>query len=97
LNLGSVKNWYNLHRNNQASSDVPMRANLTYLNSGWIDWYDFLGIKEPDRLGANRKSIKAWLSYEEATGVLAREGIRTFTEWVYYAETRDQIISQGCQ
>jgi hypothetical protein len=37
-----VSQW---HAWNDRPWDVPSNPNLTYADEGWVDWYDWLGLK----------------------------------------------------
>ena len=44
LKLGSNSQWRSFSKSNMKPKDIPASPDTVYADSGWTNWYDFLGI-----------------------------------------------------
>ena len=64
--------------------NIPRNPDYVYKNSGWIDWYDFLGTVRLNR----RKSPYGWRCFEEARNWARGLGLSSETEWRTFRKTK---------
>jgi superfamily II DNA or RNA helicase len=50
LKLDSIEGWYEFCRSKKRPADIPVKPNKAYVNSGWIDWGDWLGNGQQPRI-----------------------------------------------
>jgi len=82
LNLKTAEDWYNI-KSNQRPENIPSRPNIEYANNGWIDWGDFLGIK--NYRGYNVE----WLPFKIARNIIREIGLQSVNDWYDYARSED--------
>ena len=68
--IKSISEYKKLHKQGGLPKVLPADPSRLYKGQGWVDWFDFLGNKRPDKL----------LSFEEAEELVKNLGIRTIQE-----------------
>ena len=69
--IKSISEYKKLHKQGGLPKVYPADPSRLYKGQGWVDWFDFLGNKRPDKL----------LSFEEAEELVKNLGIRTIQEY----------------
>ena len=72
--LKSQKDWYEWSKSGQRPSDIPSKPNEVYRDHGWVSWADWLG-------NGGRPWKGAWLSHEEARGVVRKKELKNTKDW----------------
>ena len=63
--------------------NIPRNPHFVYRNTGWKDWYDFLGKPRPKR----RKSQKGWRTFESARSWARELNLKSESEWRKFRKT----------
>ena len=89
LKLKSIKEFKELKRNGNIPKDIPSKPNITYENTGWVSYSDWLGtdIVAP-------QNIK-FVSFKEAKEFVKDLGLKTSMDWREYKKSgnRPSFIS----
>lgn len=81
LSLRSTIEWRKFTKSGKLPSDVPANPDITYRNSGWSGFGDWLGTK------AIAPSKRQFLSFEEARKAVSSFGLRSQREWVAFVKS----------
>ena len=85
LKLRTIADWQSFSKTDKRPDHIPANHRSVYLNSGWIDWTDFLG--KPESSSQPRKN---WLSFSEARQFVRSKEIASSTEWRKWAKTKEK-------
>ncbi|MDA9278994.1 DEAD/DEAH box helicase family protein [Schleiferiaceae bacterium] len=75
-NFKSRREFIQAYELGEIQDDIPKAPNLTYLNTGWSTWSDFLG---HDRI---YKPTRIYASYEEAKKYAHKLNLSTSRDWI---------------
>jgi superfamily II DNA or RNA helicase len=73
--LEKREDYFNMHKANLFTSDIPYNPSRKYKNEGWTGWGDFLGT------GNIASFNKIWLDYNTAKKIIHKKNIKNWSEW----------------
>jgi superfamily II DNA or RNA helicase len=82
LDLKSVAEWYAYCRAGKRPNDIPAAPGLTYAETGWTGWGDWLGT------GAVAPSLRQYRSFKEARAFVRGLKLKSQTAWFDYGKSR---------
>lgn len=102
LGLGNQAEWESfVNEGNLRDPRIPGEPEKTYQNRGWVDWNDWLGIREPDKntdpsgtklSDDSRKDLWAggkgsgWMNFHEARRTAREFGFEYREEWKLFID-----------
>ena len=89
LNISSRREWNKYCREGKNPHNIPCSPNIVYKNSGWTDWYGWLGYTK-------RSRKRNWRPYPEAWNFVRALGLHSFREWTKYCKTKERPIDIPC-
>ena len=81
LNLKSRNEWSEYCYTSSKPDNIPNTPSQVYKDSGWTNWYDFLGTK---------KDFDGFVNYCEAKNFVKELDFKSKTEWFLYCKTSDR-------
>lgn len=82
LKFKREKDWRLYCASNEKPKNIPSNPQITYKDSGWISWGDWLG--------TDRSYKKEFLSFEEAREFVRRLKFQKQEEWFDFAKSKDR-------
>ena len=80
--INDVKGWYWYCKSNKRPKNIPASPWIIYKDSGWVDWFHWLGKEKV-------YSKKIFLSFNEALKVIRKDSIKyklTYLTWKEYSK-----------
>ena len=83
LNLKNVKEWVYHTKSKDFPKDIPKAPDQFYINSGWLDWGNFLGT------GIIAPRLRKYRSYEEAKKYAQSLNLKSTKDWLEHTKTKN--------
>ena len=75
LGLKDQQAWQKFSKEKKLPPNLPSSPYITYKESGWKGWSDFLGYE------SKKRTTKQFLSYEESKAFMKTLGLKSTVEW----------------
>jgi superfamily II DNA or RNA helicase len=81
LKLDSIEGWYEFCRSKKRPADIPVKPNNAYVNSGWIDWGDWLGNGQQARI------LDGFRPFPKAKAFVRTLNIENQSDWYKWTQS----------
>jgi len=81
LELNNFKEWVDYCKSEGKPRDIPVAADRTYANVGWVSWGDWLGTGNRHKGG--------WRAFEDARAFVRSLGLKGLKEWKSYRKSEE--------
>lgn len=92
LGLKDIKEWVEYSKNKRPKN-IPSSPNTIYKDSGWIDWFDWLGKDKIETKIIEKKDKIEYLSFKEAREIIRKFKFKNINEFREYKKNTNDLIN----